>query len=362
MLDKAQDVGDGKMAHYAYLYGIDKSESATSTGTSPWFFRSGVICFRTPMILSVSRRTDIPAFYADWFLSRVEEGFVLVRNPMNKRAVSRISLHQSGVDGIVFWTKNARPLMPRLPEIRSRYGDSFYFQYTLTAYDAAIEPSVPSLSSRIDTFKALSGLLGPDRVVWRYDPIFFTLQTDLAFHTKAFEEMANHLGPYTRRCVVSILDPYRKTDRNMAGLGARIPDFAEACQLLSQISQVMATWNIPVETCSESADYSSFGVGVGKCIDDRLISKSRGVPFAVGKDKSQRADCGCIPSIDIGTYNTCPHGCRYCYANFSDAAVQAAHAAYDPASPMLCDQLKPGDVVKERPMASLFPAQAGLWT
>ena len=313
------------------------------------------------MILSASRRTDIPAFYADWFVRRVEEGFVLVRNPMDRNMVSRISLDPAVVDCIVFWTKNARPLMARIPEIRSRYRENFCFQYTLTAYDAAVEPKVPRKSSLIDTFRELSDLLGPDRVVWRYDPIFFTHRMGVEYHKKWFEGLANRLGPYTRRCVVSILDTYRKTERNMAGLGAKVPEYAEICQMFSHFTQVMANWNIPVESCSEGVDYGASGVCHGRCIDDRLVSRLRDMPFEAGKDKTQRPECGCIPSIDIGTYNTCLHGCRYCYANFGDAAVQKARAAYDPASPLLCGRLEAGDVVKERPMKSLFTAQKRMW-
>lgn len=313
------------------------------------------------MILSASRRTDIPAFYSDWFLRRVREGFILVRNPMNKNMVSRISLDPQVIDCVVFWTKNARPLMQRLPEVRAAYRENFYFQYTLTAYDASVEPKVPRKASLIETFKELSDALGPERVVWRYDPIFFTREMDLDYHKKWFEELANRLGKYTRRCVISILDTYKKTERNMDGLGVRVPSDAEIRELLKHFTQVAANWSLPVESCSEAVDYSSTGVCHGKCIDDRLISKLRGMPFDGGKDKSQRPECGCVPSIDIGTYNTCLHGCRYCYANYSDNMVAKAHQDYDPDSPMLCDKLRHADEIKERPMTSFFTAQEALW-
>jgi hypothetical protein len=313
------------------------------------------------MILSVSRRTDIPAFYAEWFVRRVRAGFVLVRNPMNRRQVSRISLDPAVVDWIVFWTKDPRPLMERLPQVQERYGDHFSFQYTLTPYDALIESSVPHLEQRIRAFQNLSEMLGPDRVVWRYDPIVFAPGMGLEFHQRRFEELANALAPYTHRCVVSLLDTYAKTERNMAGLSVQRPSESEAHALLSHMAHVTASRSMEIQTCAEATDFSALGVRPGKCIDDRVLSKLRGEPWSAPKDKGQRPACGCVASIDIGTYNTCLHGCRYCYATFDAESVRKAREVYDPDSPMLCDRLEAGDVVKERTVKSLFGAQKSLW-
>ena len=306
------------------------------------------------MILSVSRRTDIPAFYAEWFLRRVGEGHVMVRNPVNKRMVSRIPLDPGLVDWIVFWTKDPRPLVERLDRVRERYGEKFHFQYTLTPYDSTLEPSVPPLERRIDALQKLSDLLGPDRVVWRYDPVVFSSAMDLDFHRRRFEELAERIAPHTRRCVASLLDLYGKTGRNLAGLDVRPPSTGEGRQILSHMAQVLARWDVAVETCSEAEDFGGCGVGRGKCVDDRLISRLLGVPWSAAKDKGQRPECGCVPSIDIGAYDTCPHGCRYCYANSGDASVRRSRATYDVDSPLLCGRVEPGDQVKDRTVRRLI--------
>ena len=169
------------------------------------------------MIISASRRTDIPAYYADWFYNRIREGFVCVRNPMNFHQVSRISLSPDVVDGIVFWTKNPLPLMSRLEELREY---PFYFQFTLTPYGKDVEPGVPSKNDVIlPAFQELSRRIGPERVIWRYDPILFTDRYTMDYHITFFSQLARRLESYTRKCIISFVDLYRNTQTNMNGLG-----------------------------------------------------------------------------------------------------------------------------------------------
>lgn len=164
------------------------------------------------MILSVSRRTDIPAFYSDWFYNRIKEGYVLVRNPFNAHQVSRIKLSPEVIDCIVFWPKNPRAMMSRLSELK---GYNYYFQFTLTSYDNTIEVNVPQKKYIIDTFIELSNMIGKDRIIWRYDPILLTDRYDKQYHYKWFDYLAKRLKDYTNKCIISFMDLYRKTERNL---------------------------------------------------------------------------------------------------------------------------------------------------
>lgn len=297
------------------------------------------------MIISASRRTDIPAFYSDWFINRLNAGFLDVKNPMNTHQVSRIPLTPDIAECIVFWTKDPSPMLARLKEIDAW---KYYFQFTLTSYDQTIEPKVRKKSELIQTFTQLSDKIGPDSVIWRYDPIFLTNHFSVDYHKKWFEEIAKKLSGKTRRCVVSILDQYKKTERNLSGIQIQIPSQEQSMFLLRYFAEVAATYGIEVQTCSEAVDYSSCNVCPGKCIDDELISKIAKMPIDIEKDKTQRKECGCVSSIDVGTYNTCLHGCKYCYANFSEEKVSTSRNIYDPDSTMLCDKPSSSQVINNR--------------
>ncbi len=303
------------------------------------------------MIISVSRRTDIPAFYAEWFMNRINEQFVLVRNPLNYHQVSRISLSKDVVDFIVFWTKNAVPLMKYIPEIAVQY--PFYFQYTLNAYDRSIEPGVQPLGLRIEKFQHLSSLIGKEKVIWRYDPILISEQTDVSWHVKQFEEMASALKGFTERCVFSFIDLYEKVVNNTSGLGIRACNTDEMNTLAREFADIAKDNQMNLVTCAEEIDLSRYGIQHGHCVDEELISRIGGFTFDSKKDKNQREICGCIESIDIGQYNTCRHGCRYCYANFSPKTVATLSAKHDPKSRLLIGDLEKEDIVTERKMKSL---------
>lgn len=309
------------------------------------------------MIVSASRRTDIPAFHLDWFLERLREGFVMVRNTRFPNHVAHIALDREAVEGIVFWTKDARPLLARLEALRAF---PFYVQYTVTPYDARLEPGVPALAERIATFRELSGAIGPDRVTWRYDPIVYMRGLGTSGHIESFRELAGKLGPGTRRCVVSLHDDYPRTRGRLKHLEIRSPSDAEARELLADMARTAASLGFELETCAEAGDYDELGIAHGRCVDGRILSKIVGHPFPDAKDAGQRSACRCIPSIDIGAYDTCFHGCLYCYANGSDRAIARSRQASDPASPLLCDRLRPDDIVVERPARRLIDAQGSL--
>lgn len=303
------------------------------------------------MILSVSRRTDIPNYYSDWFLGRIKEGFLYVRNPMNARQVSRIDLSPEVVDCIVFWTKNPENMLEKLAYLRDYM---YYFQFTLTGYGRDIEPNLPDKRGKlIPTFRELSEKIGKERVIWRYDPILINRKYTAEYHLKAFEEIAENLAGYTERVVISFVDFYAKVWRNTAGLDIQAMTDTEMLQLAEQMAQVASKHRLSIESCAEQIDLQKAGVRHGSCIDKELLERLLGCRLAGGKDKNQRPACGCFESVEVGTYHTCLNGCKYCYANFSDKKVKDSVKLYDPNSPLLCGHMESGDRLTERKVKSL---------
>lgn len=303
------------------------------------------------MILSVSRRTDIPAFYSDWFFNRLKKGFVYVRNPMNIHQVSRITLSPEVIDCIVFWSKNPKPMLSRLDELKDYM---YYFQYTINAYDQGLETGVPRKEGVINTFKLLSKAIGSKRVIWRYDPILLTETLDKDYHLKYFEEIAKRLEGYTNTCIISFVDLYKKTQRNLREKNVREPSAAEMLELAAKLFLIAKRFGMNIQTCAEEIALESVGIKHGKCIDNALIEDLLAVKLVVSKDQNQRKECGCVQSIDIGEYNTCVHGCKYCYANFREEIVAKNKMAHDPDSPLLIGHLTAEDKVTERKLFSFI--------
>lgn len=310
------------------------------------------------MIISASRRTDIPALYAEWFERRIRKGSVCVRNPLNAHQVSRVSLSPDVVDCIVFWTKNPRPMLGRLDCLRDYL---YYFQFTLTGYGRDVEPHVPNKrEGLISTFRELSERIGPQRVIWRYDPIMFNGKYTLEYHLRAFESIAGALEGATERCVISFVDIYARNRGRMGELGlVELPE-DELRAFARELTSMASAHGMEVESCAETIDLADCGVRHGSCIDAVLIERLAGAGIKVKKDPSQRAACGCVASVDIGSYDTCRNGCVYCYATRSGRAVASACARYDVDSPLLCDALREDDVVRDRKMVSLLERQLGL--
>lgn len=292
-----------------------------------------------PLIVSASRRTDIPAFYAPWFMNRVREGHCLVPNPFNRRQVSRVSLLPGDVDAIVFWTRHSRPLHPHLKEL-DRFGHRYLFLYTLTGYPRSLERSSPPLRSALKTFKNLAEKIGPERVIWRYDPLVCTSMSDVSYHRSNFSHLAASLKGHTQRCIVSFLEPYRKTLRGLKKLedeGVRPLDLTEEMkrQLLLHFVSQCSLNAMELMQCAPARDFSNLGVLKGKCIHGDYLETHLGVKVLHTRDRNQRTRCGCAPSKDVGMYNTCLFGCRYCYATGSHARALENHRLHDPSGPML---------------------------
>ena len=310
------------------------------------------------MILSASRRTDIPNYYSEWLARRFRAGFLCVRNPMNFRQVSRIALNPDVIDCIVFWTKNPAPMLPYLDEYR-RY--MYYFQFTLTGYGKDIEPGLPDKRRiLIPAFCELADRIGRDRVIWRYDPIFLSDHYTLDYHVKAFTRIAEALAGRTRRVVISFLDDYEKTKRNMKGINIQGLTKEKMWRLAHSFAVIAGRYGMEIQTCAEKIDLSEYGITHGACIDREYIEHLLGCRLRAGKDHGQRPECRCMESVEIGSYHTCRNGCRYCYANFSDGRVQARIRDFDVDSPILCGKMEPEDRITERKMKTLRENQMTL--
>lgn len=312
------------------------------------------------MIISASRRTDIPNYFSDWFINRIKEGYVCVRNPMNIYQVSKIPLTPEIVDCIVFWTKNPRNIMSRLEEI-GEY--TYYFQFTLTGYGKDIEPNLPSKRDElIPTFIELSNMIGKEKVIWRYDPILISEKYTVDYHVKAFKEIAEKLSQYTEKVVISFVDLYTKTQRNTKDLELKKLYKDDMRTIAKELSTIAQDNNLVIESCAELIDLDELNIKHGKCIDDDLIKRIMGCDLNVNKDNGQRLECGCVESIEIGAYNTCKNGCKYCYANFNDKAVIENNKVHNPLSPLLCGEIDvEKDKVNDRKVASLRERQISIF-
>lgn len=290
---------------------------------------------RVARILSASRRTDIPAFYGDWFMNRVRAGWCAVPNPFNAKQVSRIDL-VPGDRVFVFWTRWAAPFLRHLDELTDR-GYPYYFLYTLVDYPRPLEPHAPACERSLEVFLRLSDRLGPDRVIWRYDPIVLSDAMDADFHRERFARIARRLRGATRRVAISVMDHYPKMRGRLRDLAQARPQLAPRTfdarrdgTLIRDLATMAGEHDIEIQSCAEEIDLRPWGVKPGQCIDDRLIRRLFALAAPTRKDKGQRPVCGCVESRDIGMYDSCTFGCLYCYATRDFATASRRHAKHDP--------------------------------
>jgi hypothetical protein len=291
------------------------------------------------MIISASRRTDLPAFYAKWFYHRVRAGMCRVQNPMNPKQISRISLKPPDVTAVIFWTRYPAPLLPYLSALSER-GISYGFLFTVVDYPRRLEPRTPPLHARIRVFRRLSAKIGGHRIIWRYDPIYFSPATGVAYHKQRFAHIARSLRGATHRCIISTVDIYRKNRGRLTDPGELTwcpPDPCDAAfaDLMGYMAETAGENGMEIVSCAEKIDLRPYGIHPGKCIDDRWISDFTGKPVTAETDPSQRSACNCVTSRDIGAYNTCPFGCRYCYAVSGDEIARRVRKQHDPTAPAL---------------------------
>lgn len=262
-------------------------------------------------IISVSRRSDIPAFYGDWFMQQIKAGFCEVANPFNPKQISRIHLSLSAVDCFVFWTKYPISLLPHLPKLQ-KIGYPFYFLFTLNAYNTTFENQLPSLLNRIDKFQKISNLIGNRRIIWRYDPIIISQQTEMDFHIRNFQMIAKNLKGYTNKVIISFYDDYTKTSKRLHNykIVKNVYELKDLSVFLQHLKQIAVENHIQVQSCCDRLP----NIKQGSCIDGDLVEEISGRRINKAKAKGQRKKCLCTKSRDIGTYSTCSFNCEYCYA------------------------------------------------
>lgn len=293
------------------------------------------------MILNVSGRTDIVAFYTPWFMNRYKEGYLDVRNPFNPKLVSRINF--SNVDLILFCTKNPLPIIDRIKEIDK----PILFHVTLTPYKKDIEPNVIDKKLVIEVIKKLSDILGSENVVVRYDPIFLSDSYTLEYHIRAFDKMCKVLKGYVKKVVVSFLDDYKNVRHNMRYL--RLRAFTEEDYKQIGLNFSRSAWEngMSVQTCFEERNLVSYGFTRGECLSLSLAEKITGKKPKKWTARGKNG-CNCAEMVDIGVYNTCKHFCKYCYANYDEKMVNANTLRHDVNSSLLIGQIGADDVIKPR--------------
>jgi hypothetical protein len=240
---------------------------------------------------------------------------------MNTHHIREINLSPDVVDCIVFWTKNPKPMLDKL-EFLTEY--TYYFQFTLNPYDKDIEARIPDKNEILETFKKLSGMISPQKVIWRYDPVLLNKKYTVSYHTDKFCEFAGKLKGYTGNVTFSFIDFYKKITKNIEAAGINEINSEEKNIIAGNFSRIAEENNLSIDTCAENIDLSKYNITHARCIDDRLIAKITGCDFIAKKDKNQRVECRCVGSVDIGEYNSCPGGCIYCYANRMGTKISAA--------------------------------------
>jgi len=261
--------------------------------------------------------------------------------------ISKIALNNKVVDAIVFWTKDSTNFMKFLPTI-DKIGYKYYFQYTINFYDKTIEPNLRNKNEIIQNFIELSKKIGKEKVIWRYDPILISNEINVDWHIQKFSELCDKLANYTNTVVISFFDEYKKLDKSKF----RTLSKEEMLKLGESFSRIAKKHNLAIRTCAEEIVFTN-GIEKGACIDKVLIEKICGYSLNVKKDKTQRAECGCVQSIDIGEYNTCSHFCKYCYANNNCKNIKSNIHKHNPNSPLLIGELTSNDKLYERDVKSL---------
>ena len=301
------------------------------------------------MIINTGGRTDTVQYFTEWLLRRFSEGYVFSRNPLFPSKVTRYELTPDKVDCVIFCSKNYKPILPRLHEITDRFHT--YFYYTITAYDKDIEPGVPSISESMDILLELSELVGKQRIAWRYDPVLLTKKYTVEHHMETFERMSNVLAPHIDRCIFSFVEMYRKLESNMPEL---IPLSVYDMDILAQgLGTIAQKYGIHLQTCGTNGDFTRYGIHASGCMTLEMIGKANGILFKELKHKGMRQGCHCFESRDIGAYDTCMNGCKYCYANKNPCKAFENAKYHDPMSPLLLGVVKPEDTIIQGAQKSL---------
>ncbi len=291
------------------------------------------------MILNLGLRTDVVQYYSEWFFRRLEEGFLYSRNPLFPNKVTKYLLSPDKVDAIVLCSKNYAPMLPRVHELCERYNTMFY--YTITAYGTDVEPRVPSIDESIRTLKQLSKIVGRERLVWRFDPVLLTDKYTEQTLFDAFEHIAAEVTPYVSFCIFSFVEMFIRIRSYMPEI---IPLTREEKRFLaSGFGAIARKYNLPLQACGDGEDYSRFGVKRAACTTLEMLGKANGCLFRDVPHNGNKRGCHCITSRDVGWYDSCPNGCRYCNANHNGESVEENIKRHDPSSPLLIGTLGKDD-------------------
>ena len=309
------------------------------------------------MIIQTGMRTDIPAFYSKWFLNRIKEGYVCVRNPYNPKQVTKYSLSPEAVDLIAFCTKNPLPMLP-FPDELKPYGQ--YWFVTITPYGKDIEPNVPDKETVMEGFKELSDVVGVDSMGWRYDPIFIDKKHSVEWHISEFEKMAEILVGYTKTCVISFIDIYKKVERNFPE--AKSVRAKDRTTIGKAFVKIVSKYGMVLKPCAEGEDLAKYGADCSGCMTVHTFETALHNRLEVPKrKKNQRnGECACLLGTDIGAYDTCGHLCKYCYANVNPVLVKENMRKHNPESPFLIGGYMPGDMIREAIQKSWIDRQIRL--
>ena len=301
------------------------------------------------MILNTGLRTDIPGFFSEWFYNRIDDGFVYVRNPYAKNQIYSYRLDPELIDCIIFCTKNPKPMFENLEKI-----DKFnqYWHITITPYEKEIEPNIPPMNDVLESFKYLSKKLGKENVTLRYDPIFINEKYTLEKHIESFEYIINSLSDYTTEAIISFIDLYEKTKRNFPKAKEVTKD--ERLKIGKEFARIGNENNIRIKTCVEGTELDKFGIDSSGCMTKEVIERAINKNLNIPKQKARNGECYCLLNNDIGEYNTCAHGCLYCYANSNKKLVKRNLKLHDPKSPILIGEIKEDDIIKEMKQKSLI--------
>ena len=310
------------------------------------------------MIINVGGRTDIVNYYTPWLLNRLEEGYVYSRNPFARENVYKLSLKSEDVDCLLFCSKNYQPILKHIGDIDEKY--NILCNYTITAYGKDIEPKVPSINQSIKTLKRLSDIVGVNKILWRYDPILLTEKYTVEKHLETFEYLAEKISPLVYRCIFSFVDMYKKVEENMPEI---IPFTDEdKVKLLKGIGEISKKYNLYTQTCATNENYEKYGIHAAGCTTREILEQAHNVVYKNVKGTGIRENCHCIPSRDIGTYNSCLSECKYCYANRKPDIPKKVIKMHDEKSPLLLGQLKENDrLIGTKIISYIEPKQTTLF-
>lgn len=294
------------------------------------------------MIINTGNRTDIPAYYSDWFYNRIKEGFVYSRSPYALNQVYKYILNPNVVDCIIFCTKNPYPMLSRLDMLKDFRQ---YWMVTITPYGKEIEPNVPNKNYIIRSFIELSKKIGKEHIAWRYDPIFINDKYTVEYHIQIFEQMVKKLHLYTSVCIVSFIDLYEKTKKNFPNVKEVTID--QQYKIIEAFSLIAKKYQLTIKTCAEANDFKMYGIDQSGCMNQNVLEQALHLSLSISNKQKARNTCNCLLGSDIGSYNTCLHNCKYCYANYDFNLVINNYKLHDPTSPLLIGNLHPSDKLIE---------------